>query len=54
MPDFWAPVSIPLAILAIRDIRRANGLMKGELVAHMAIGLYGVLFAGTMLVFVAR
>jgi hypothetical protein len=45
----WAPVAIPLALLAIRDIRRTNGLMKGETLAHFAIVLYGVLFGGVAL-----
>ena len=37
---WWAPVGLPLAVLALRDIRRARGLLRGELLAHFAIALY--------------
>ena len=31
---FWLPIGLPLAVLALRDIRRANGFLKGEVIAH--------------------
>lgn len=50
LAPLWAPVGFPLAILAIRDIRRANGFLRGETLAHLAIVLYGlVLSAGAIL-----
>jgi hypothetical protein len=39
----WAPIGFPLAILALRDIRRAKGLLRGEVVAHLAVALYGLI-----------
>lgn len=52
---FWLPVGLPLAVLALREIRRANGFLKGEMIAHLAIMIYGVIiiiaagFAGTLI-----
>ena len=51
---FWLLVGLPLAVLALRDIRRANGFLKGEVIAHAAIMFYSVIiiaagFAGTLM-----
>jgi hypothetical protein len=52
---FWLPVGLPLAVLALREIRRANGFLKGEVIAHLAIMIYGIIiiiaasFAGTLI-----
>lgn len=52
---FWLPIGLPLAVLALREIRRANGFLKGEVIAHLAIMIYGVIiiiaagFAGTLI-----
>jgi hypothetical protein len=40
---FWLPVGLPLAVLALREIRLANGFLKGEVIAHLAIMIYGVI-----------
>lgn len=37
---FWIPVGLVLGILALRDIKRAQGLLKGELLAHCAICVF--------------
>jgi hypothetical protein len=52
---FWTPIGLPLGVLALRDIRRSHGMLMGEVVAHMAIVIHGVvislivLFAGIAL-----
>ena len=46
---FWASIGIVLALLALRDICRANGLLRGEILAHFAVVIYGAilcLYAG--------
>lgn len=43
MAPLWAPVGLPLAILALRDIRRANGLLRGEVLAHFSVVIYGMI-----------
>lgn len=51
---FWLPVGLPLAVLALRDIRRANGFLKGEVIAHTAIMFYSVIITAVgILVFMA-
>ena len=41
----WAPVGLPLALLALRDIRQRKGLLKGEYLAHFAVAIYGAVLA---------
>jgi hypothetical protein len=45
LAPFWAPVGLPLALLALRDTRRAKGLLRGDLLAHFAVAIYGALLA---------
>ena len=40
---FWSPAGLPLGILALRDIRRANGMLAGEMLAHMAVAIHGAM-----------
>ena len=42
---FWAPVGLPLALLALRDIRRRKGLLQGEYLAHFAVAIYSAILA---------
>jgi hypothetical protein len=37
LAPLWAPVGLPLALLALRDTHRAKGLLRGELLAHFAV-----------------
>ena len=50
LAPLWAPIGLPLALLAIRDIRRRNGLMRGEYVAHFAVAIYGAIVAVELVV----
>jgi hypothetical protein len=40
---FWSPAGLILGILALRDIRRANGLLRGEMLAHLSVAIHGAL-----------
>jgi hypothetical protein len=40
---FWSPAGLVLGILALRDIRRAKWLLRGELLAHMAIAIHAAI-----------
>ena len=40
---FWSPAGLVLGILALRDIRRAKWMLRGELLAHMAIAIHGAI-----------
>jgi hypothetical protein len=40
---FWSPAGLVLGILALRDIRRAKWLLRGELLAHFAIAIHGAI-----------
>jgi hypothetical protein len=40
---FWSPVGLPLAILALRDFRRSQGLLKGEMAAHFAVLMHSMI-----------
>lgn len=42
---FWSPVGLLLGALALRDIRRSNGLLKGEVAAHFAVLVHFILLA---------
>ena len=33
----WLPLGVVLGFLALRDIRRADGMLRGEVLAHMTI-----------------
>jgi hypothetical protein len=49
---FWSPAGLVLGILALRDIRRANWMLRGELLAHMAIAIHGaILLLGTVVLY---
>ena len=37
----WLPVGVVLGFLALRDIRRADGMLRGEVLAHMTIFIGG-------------
>lgn len=39
----WSPAGLPLGILALRDIRRANGMLGGEMLAHLAVAIHGAM-----------
>jgi hypothetical protein len=39
---FWSPVGLPLALFALRDLRRSQGTLKGEMAAHFAVLFHGV------------
>jgi len=40
---FWSPAGLILGILAVRDIRRAHGLLRGEMLAHLSIAIHGAI-----------
>jgi hypothetical protein len=40
---FWSPAGLVLGILALRDIRRAQWMLRGELLAHFAIAVHGAI-----------
>jgi hypothetical protein len=47
---FWSPAGLVLGLLAVRDIRRANGMLRGEILAHLAIAIHGaILCVGAVL-----
>jgi len=47
---FWSPAGLILGILAVRDIRRAHGLLRGEMLAHLSIAIHGaILLLGAVL-----
>ena len=50
LAPFWAPVGLPLALLALRDTRRAKGLLGGELLAHFAVAIYGALLIAAVVI----
>jgi hypothetical protein len=39
----WSPVGVVLGLLALRDIRRADGMLRGEAVAHWAVAVHGAI-----------
>lgn len=49
---FWMPVGFVLGLLALRDIRRADGMLRGETAAHVAVlfGLLGLALAAALIV----
>ena len=50
LAPFWAPVGLPLALLALRDIRRRNGLLQGEYLAHYAVAVYSAILVVELIV----
>ena len=43
LAPFWAPIGLPLALLALRDIRRRKGMLQGEYLAHYAVAIYSAI-----------
>ena len=39
----WLPVGVVLGLLALRDIRRADGMLRGEVLAHTTIAIGGAI-----------
>jgi hypothetical protein len=39
----WSPVGVVLGCLALRDIRRADGMLRGDGLAHVAIAINGMI-----------
>jgi hypothetical protein len=35
----WSPAAVVLGALALRDIHRANGMLRGDVLAHLAIAI---------------
>ena len=51
---FWSPLGLPLGILALRDIRRSRGLLKGEVAAHFAVLVHLIILVVFAAVFLNR
>jgi hypothetical protein len=39
----WSPAGLVLGLLALRDVRRADGMLRGEFLAHWAVVVHGAL-----------
>ena len=51
---FSSPFGLPLGILALRDIQRSRGLLKGEVAAHFAVLIHFMILVLFAAVFLAR